>query len=168
MQLPIEELTAEAFAPFGRVIERPERSPDASGAGWSWWAEAALLDTDGRAFGVGYLDLRPAAPSFDWAERHMRTLEAVVPTGLPCLLYVAPPEHPEQPERLPPFERFRVFRIPSGKGVVMDRGVWHGAPLASDGPTGALVLILEGTGKTDVTVVRFPESPVQIGPRGED
>jgi hypothetical protein len=42
----------------------------------------------------------------------------------------------------------------------MDRGVWHGAPLAADGPSTVAVLILEGTGRTDVDVARFPDSPV--------
>jgi hypothetical protein len=47
----------------------------------------------------------------------------------------------------------------------MDRAVWHGAPLA-EAPTRALVLILEGTGRHDVTMVRFPDGPVAIGEEG--
>jgi ureidoglycolate hydrolase len=154
--LPVEPLTPQAFAPYGRVIGRPNRSPDATGPGWSWWAETTLLGGDGRPYGVGYLDVEPAEPSFDWAERHMRTLEAVLATTRDLLVYVGPAEHPGEPLRLPDMSRFRVFRVPAGSGVVMDRGVWHGAPLAADGPTPALVLILEGTGRHDVSLVRFP------------
>ncbi|MFL5232075.1 MAG: hypothetical protein ACJ8DM_04025, partial [Microvirga sp.] len=58
---------------------------------------------------------------------------------------------------------FRVFRVPPGTGVVMDRGVWHGAPLADGAPAKAIVLLLEGTGTEDVTVVRFEDGPVTIG-----
>jgi ureidoglycolate hydrolase len=79
-------------------------------------------------------------------------------------VYVAPAEHPEQPRRLPAFDRFRAFRVPAGAGIVMDRGVWHGAPFAAEGPTPALVLLLEGTGRHDVTLVRFSETPVAIEP----
>src|SRR5439155_3272247 len=61
-----EQLTADAFAPYGRVVERPFRSPDADGPGWRWWAETALLPGDGRPWGVGYLELEPTAPQFDW------------------------------------------------------------------------------------------------------
>ena len=157
-----EQLTADAFAPYGRVVERPFRSPDATGPGWRWWAETALLPGDGRPWGVGYLDLEPTAPQFDWAERHMRTLEAILATAGDVLVYVGPPDHPEEPGRLPSLERFRVFRVPAGSGVIMDRGVWHGAPLAADAPTRALVLILEGTGRHDVTIARFPDRPVRI------
>jgi ureidoglycolate lyase len=158
----VEELTPETFAPFGTVLAEPRRTQDADGPGWRWWAETALLSGDGRPWGVGYLDLEPAAPRFDWAERHMRTLEAIVATGGDLLAYVAPAEHPEEPLRLPGLDRFRVFRIPAGQGIVMDRGVWHGAPFAAEAATSALVLILEGTGRHDVHLARFPETPVEF------
>ena len=160
--LPAEALTAEAFAPYGRVIERPERTRDAEGSGWSWWAETAVLSGDGRAWTVGYLDLQPAEPTFDWAERHMRSPEAILATAGDLLVYVGPAEHPEEPWRMPALDRFRAFRVPAGSGVIMDRGVWHGAPLAPNGATPALVLLLEGTGRHDVSIVRFPDTRVSI------
>jgi ureidoglycolate lyase len=161
IRLPVEPLGAEAFAPYGRVVELPSRAEDAAGPGWRWWAETAYLASDGRPFGVGYLDLAPAGGSFDWAERHLRTQEAVFATSADLLVYVAPADHPDEPARLPAPDRFRVFRVPPGSGVVMDRAVWHGAPLATR-PTRALVLILEGTGRHDVTMVRFPDGPLGI------
>jgi ureidoglycolate lyase len=157
-----EALTDGAFAPYGRVVALPERPQDAEGPGWRWWAETAMLSGDGRPWGVGYLDLQPAPLQFDWAERHMRTQEAIFATSADLLVYVGPADHPEEPARLPPFDRFRAFRVSPGEGLVMDRGVWHGAPLAADGPTRALVLIQEGTGRHDVTVVRFENAPVHI------
>jgi ureidoglycolate lyase len=162
MALPVRELSAEAFRPYGRVIQLPDREHDAFGERWRWWAETVLLPTDGRAFGVGFLELRPGPLRFDWAERHMRTVEAVIAGDRECLVYVGPPEHPEEPGRLPGLDRFEVFRIPPGNGVAMDPGVWHGAPLAPAGPTTAVVLILEGTGREDVTIVRFEDDPVEI------
>ena len=161
MELTVETLTPESFAPYGRVIGRPERASDADGAGWSWWAETALFSGDGRPVGLGYLDLRPGTTSFDWAERHLRTPEAVLAMSTDVLLYVGPPEHRDEPLRLPPLESFRVFRVPAGAGVLLDRAVWHGAPFAIDRPGAAVVLILEGTGRTDVSKVSF--DPVDIG-----
>jgi len=160
--LRAEALDQETFAPYGRVVSLPDRPQDAEGPGWRWWAETAFLSGDGRPWGVGYLDLEPARLQFDWAERHMRTQEAIFATSSDLLVYVGPADHPEEPGRLPPLEAFRVFRVPPGTGVVMARGVWHGAPLAADAPTRGLVLIQEGTGRHDVTVVRFPDAPVQI------
>ncbi len=161
--LPVEPLTEEAFAPFGRVIRTPERPHDADGPGWRWWAETVVLEGDGRSWGVGYLDLEPAPPRFDWAERHLRSLESIVPVSGSCLIYVGPAEHLDHPDRLPTLADFHVFRLPPGTGVVMDRGVWHGAPLADGAPAKAIVLLLEGTGAEDVTVVRFEDAAVTIG-----
>jgi ureidoglycolate lyase len=162
--LPVRELTEEAFAPYGRVIRLPDRDRDAGGPGWRWWAETVILEGDGRPWTVGYLDLEPSPPPrFDWAERHLGSLEAIVPIHGGCLVYVGPADHIDEPEHLPPIEDFRVFRVPPGFGVVMDRAVWHGAPLAEDGPAKAIVLLLEGTGREDVTVVRFEDAPVLIG-----
>ena len=162
-----EALTPEAFEPFGRVIALPDEEPHATGAGWRWWAETVLLEGDGRAWGVGYLDLLPTEPRFDWAERHMRTQEAILATTAEILIYVAPPDHLEEPDRLPELSRFRAFTIPARAGVVLDRAVWHGAPFTLGGAAAALVLILEGTGREDVTVVRFPESPVDVELNGQ-
>ena len=162
VRIAAEPLSADAFVPFGRVIQLPDRTTDASGPGWRWWAETVMLPTDGRPFGVGYLDLEPAPPQFDWAERHMRSVEVIVPLGGECLVYVGPPEHREDPGRLPDLATFRVFRVPPGSGVAMDPGVWHGAPLAPGGPTTAMVLLLEGTPTQDATIVRFEDRPVEI------
>ncbi len=164
VSLQAQPLTMKAFAPYGRVVERPGRASDAEGPGWRWWPETAVLAGDGRAWTVGYLDLQPAEPRFDWAERHMRSLEAILATAGDILVYVGPAEHPEEPGRLPALERFRAFLVPAGSGVIMDRGVWHGAPFAAGEATLALVLLLEGTGRHEVTIVRFPDTPVAIHP----
>jgi hypothetical protein len=76
-------------------------------------------------------------------------------------VYVAPPDHPDEPDRLPPFDAFRVFRLPPGSGVVLHPAVWHGAPIAET-PAKAIVLLLAGTGQQDVTVVRFEDAPIMI------
>lgn len=160
--LRVEPLSRDAFAAFGEVVTRPDIDAHASGPGWRWWAETALLAGDDRPWGVGYLDLEPTRPRFDWAERHMRTLEAVFATSGDLFVYVGPPDDLDQPERMPALEAFRVFRVPAGSGVVLDRGVWHGAPIAASEKTSAIVLILEGTGRDDLTLVRFPDTPVDV------
>jgi ureidoglycolate lyase len=162
MNLTVQELTAAGFAPFGEVIAQPDRQSDASGPGWQWWAETMLLPRDERPHSIGYLRLQPGNRRADWAERHMQSPEVVVPLGGDCLVYVGPPDHLEEPARLPALERFQVFRVRSGQGVVLRPGVWHGAPLALDAPLAALVLLLQGTGQTDKSLARFAHTPLDI------
>ena len=149
-----EPLTREAFAAFGHVVARPEATPDASGPGWAWWAEAAELRPEERPYTVGYLDLEPVEPLFDWAEYHRQTVELILPLGGDCLVYVAPPS--DEPRD------FRVFRLDAGAGVLLNPGVWHGAPLALDRPLAAVVFLRRNTGKEDTMVVRFPDEPIRI------
>ena len=162
MHLDVEELSAGAFAPFGVVIEQPAAEPSAGGPGWQWWGETALLAGDDRPFGIGFLRLAPADLRFDWAERHMRTPEMLIPAGGDCLVYVGPPDNPQQPDQLPPLESFRVFRVREGQGVLLHPGVWHGAPLAVDRPLSVVVLLHQHTGTTDLSLVRFEDRPVRI------
>jgi ureidoglycolate lyase len=162
MRLQVEDLHAEAFAPFGEVIQQPRSLPNAMGNGWRWWGEIALLTGDERPYGIGYLDLEPADLRFDWAERHMYSAELLIPAGGDCLVYVGPPDHPDQPDRMPPLESFRVFRVRAGQGVLLHPGVWHGAPLAIDRRLNVVVLLLQGTGTRDTSVVRFSDSPVEM------
>ena len=162
MPLPILDLTPSAFAPFGEVIQQPDRPNDASGPGWQWWGELLTLPAADRPYAAGYLDLQPAALRFDWAERHMHSDELIVPLTGDCLVYVAPPEHINDPDHLPSMDHFRVFRVCQGQAVLLKKGVWHGAPLADGRPAKVLVLLLQNTGQQDIHLVRFEDAPVEI------
>jgi ureidoglycolate lyase len=150
-----EPLSQEAFSALGRVVDEPAGPPDASGDAWRWWAETALLGpVDGR-YALGYLELEDEGRGFDWAERHLRSEELVVPVRGELLLYAGEPSSNGP-------AGFRAFRMRPGQAALLDKGVWHGAPLAVGGPAAALVLLLEGTGATDTEVVRFDEVTVEV------
>jgi ureidoglycolate lyase len=150
MPLGVENLEAESFARFGRVIDVPGREPDAAGDPWRWWARAAVLDHGERPCAVGYLEVEPGRAGFDWAERHHRSEEMVIPLGGELHVYVAAPEP----------EDFRVFRVRPGQAVILGKGVWHGAPLARR-PASAIVLLAERTGELDTDKVSFEEIAVE-------
>jgi ureidoglycolate lyase len=155
-KLAIEELTPDAFAPYGAVVEQPDARADASGHGWAWWGETQLLAHADRPYGVGYLDLEAGKLQFDWAERHSESIEVIIPLGGDCLIYVG------SPGDAPDWDRFRVFRLCSGQAVVLNQGVWHGAPLALEHDLKALVLLRQGTGAEDVQKAERDSGPVEI------
>jgi ureidoglycolate lyase len=138
----VEALDAEAFRPYGRVVELPDGQPDSVGDPWRWWGETALLE-EGR-YAVGYLDVDPGRSSFDWAERHGDSEELVIPVRGELLVYVGEP--------------YRVFRVRPGQAVILAKGVWHGAPLAGDGPACAIVLL---RAQRETEMIQFDEIEVQ-------
>lgn len=162
MEIAIQDVTAENFAPYGQVIAQPARPQDGSGPGWRWWGELAHLQGGDRPYTIGYLDLKPAPLRFDWAERHMLSDELLAPLGGSCLVYVAPADFPDEPGRLPALERFEVFRVRQGQAVLLKPGVWHGAPLAEDHPLNVLVILLHNTSAQDGYVCHFEDTPLVI------
>src|ERR687884_405327 len=59
-ELAARSLDPQTFTRYGIVLEQPTRPHDAEGPGWRWWAETASLAATGKAYGIGFLDLRPA------------------------------------------------------------------------------------------------------------
>ena len=128
-----EPLTAEAFAPFGDVLEvkgAPDRliNQDLCGR----YHDRARLDfgTDGRA-GISLFDAVPRALPYtlDMVERHPEGSQAFLPmTEAPFLVIVAPDADgvPGTP---------RAFLTAPGQGVNYHRGTWHGVltPLSAPG-----------------------------------
>jgi hypothetical protein len=92
----------------------------------------------------------------------MRSDELLIPASGSCLVYVGPPETPDQPDRLPDLQRFRVFRVRQGQAVLLKAGVWHGAPLGDGSPAQVIALLLKDSGALDNSLVRLPENPVTI------
>lgn len=156
MRLPVRDLTPETFRPYGAVIQQPAADADAIGDGWRWWSESAQVPPSDQPYVVGFLALEPATPEFDWAEYHLQSKETIIPLGEECLLYVG--ASGDEPE----WEHFEVFRIRQGQGVILDEGVWHGAPLATEAALSALVLLRRGTGTHDTYRADHPGGPIVI------
>jgi ureidoglycolate lyase len=119
----IEPLTAEAFAPFGEVIEARGAPTVMINRGiCGRYSDLAALDfTDGRA-GISVFEGQPyALPlTLEMVEQHPLGSQAFLPMSeYPFLVVVAPDENgvPGAP---------RAFLTRPGQGVNYRRGVWHG------------------------------------------
>jgi ureidoglycolate lyase len=120
-RIRIEPLTAEGFAPFGRLIDVGDRAPDTvavSGTeGWQVPFESgrplvSLLRTP-------YQGLR-----FKTMERHFHVSQAFIPLGGEhAAVAVAPPS--DDPANLPELAAIRAFLLDGSKGYVLHRGTWH-------------------------------------------
>jgi ureidoglycolate lyase len=132
--LTVEPLTAEAFAPWGDVIEATGASFPINGGMCDRFHDLARMEfvgEGGRAgISVGWGRPYPLPHAFDLVERHPLGSQAFVPmTEDPFLVIVAPDEggRPGRP---------RVFITAPGQGVNYLRNVWHGVltPLGRAAP----------------------------------
>ena len=131
-EIRTEPLTAEAFAPFGDVIEvagAPDRLINAGLCGRHH--DLARLDfSDGRA-GVSLFDAEPRALPYtlDLLERHPDGSQCFVPMHREAWLVTVAPDAGGRPGAP------RAFLAASGQAVNLHRGTWHGVltPLAAPG-----------------------------------
>ncbi|MBX3566034.1 MAG: ureidoglycolate lyase [Sphingomonas sp.] len=119
-----EPLTAEAFAPFGHVIEASDAATrieinQGHAIRYDCLAETDVNDGGGTA-AISIFRARPlAALELKTFERHPLGSQAFVPlSGKPYLVAVAPPGH------LNPAS-IRVFQAEPHQGVQYSKGTWH-------------------------------------------
>ena len=131
-RIKAQPLTAEAFAPFGDVLEvsgLPDRLINAGLCGR--YHDRARLDFgDGRA-GISLFDAEPRALpyKFDLVERHPDGSQAFIPMHRAPFLVIVAPDDGGAPGR--PL----AFLTDGAQGVNYLRGTWHGVltPLSAPG-----------------------------------
>jgi ureidoglycolate lyase len=130
--LVAQPLTADAFAPFGEVLDTagaPDRLINQGLCGR--YHDRARLDfADGRA-GISLFDAEPRSLPYrlDMVERHPDGSQAFLPmTQAPFLVIVAPDESGTPGRPL-------AFLTAPGQGINLARGTWHGVltPLSAPG-----------------------------------
>lgn len=136
-------LTAEAFAPYGDVLEA-RGAPDKlinQGLCGRFHDRARLDFSDGRA-GISLFKAEPRAlpMRLDMVERHPDSSQAFLPMSQEPFLVVVAPDEGGRPGR--PI----AFVTEPGQGVNYHRGVWHGvlAPLSAPGLFAVVDRIGEG------------------------
>ena len=144
MRIVAEQLTAEAFAPFGDVIDTTG-APDKvinQGLCGRYHDRARLSFGDGRA-GVSLFNAEPRALPcrLEMVERHPLGSQCFIPmTAAPFLVVVAPDAGgaPGTPQ---------AFVTRPGQAVNYHKGTWHGvlAPLCAPGLFAVVDRIGEGT-----------------------
>ncbi|TCR61123.1 ureidoglycolate lyase [Bosea sp. BK604] len=114
--LPVEPLSAEAFAPYGWLLA-PEGPRDAGREGYDIWIKPFAAEGAPRLQIVRY-HARPLVVGM--IERHLHVTEARLPLpGPPAIIVVASPDL-----AAPAPQDLRAFRL-DGTGVIFRRGTWH-------------------------------------------
>ncbi len=143
--IPIAPLTAEAFAPFGTVIDKASVAPRPMNAGNArrYHDLAAVPVTgEGRRVVIGHVEAEPYALPLrlSLVERHPFGAQAFVPLSpAPFLVAVCPDQdgHPGPP---------LAFLTAPGQGVCYGPGIWHGVLTPLHAPQDFLVIDRGGPG----------------------
>lgn len=129
--IPAEALTAEAFAPWGEVLEatgEPDRIINEGRCGR--WHERGRLDVEGRGGISIFRSQSVRLPyAFRLVERHPLGSQAFLPMTEHSFLVIVAPDEGGRPGRP------RAFLTAPGQGINLARGAWHGVltPLADPG-----------------------------------
>ncbi|GJE17016.1 ureidoglycolate lyase [Methylobacterium marchantiae] len=148
-------LTADAFAPFGRIIDKAGIDPRSMNAGMARRfhdvAEIRAIGEDARVV-IGLVEAQPySLPlSVGLVERHPLGAQAFVPLNTAPFLVVVCPDDGGRPG--PP----QAFVTAPGQGICYDLGIWHGV-LAPFGAPQEFLVIDRGGGGVNLEEVRFDE-----------
>ena len=143
MKIIIEPMTADAFAPFGDLLEA-KGIPDKiinQGLCGRFHDRARMDFSDGRAgISIFHAEKRDLPLKLDLVERHPDGSQAFVPMShQPFLVVVA-----EDQNGIP--QNIRAFLTEAGQVINIHRGVWHGVltPLYDPGLFAVIDRIGEG------------------------
>jgi ureidoglycolate lyase len=162
ISLKPQPLTAEAFAPFGDVIETGSKSPlainDEMAQRYDDLASLDIGDQGGRPnVSLFVSQPRPLPVIIDMIERHPLGSQLFMPLGdYPYLVAVTDGTPPFQPSDL------SVFLITDGRGVNYRKGLWH-LPLCTLFETGRYLVVDRGGPGDNCDEYHFPrESPITV------
>ena len=143
MKIIIEPMTADAFAPFGDLLEA-KGTPDKiinQGLCGRFHDRARMDFSDGRAgISIFHAEKRDLPLKLDLVERHPDGSQAFVPMSHQPFLVVVAEDQNGTPQSI------RAFLTEAGQAINIHRGVWHGVltPLYDPGLFAVIDRIGEG------------------------
>jgi ureidoglycolate lyase len=158
-----EPLTAEAFAPFGEVIEASDRTErNAINYGYTTrfndLARIDVSDGGGHAI-VSLFRARPLDPPIlKVFERHPLGSQSFTPLQVRPFLVAVAPAGEFEPATV------RVFRAAPHQGVNYAKGVWHHFLLPLDAESDFLVIDRAGPGENLDEIELAPAGQILVRP----
>lgn len=143
IDLPAQDLTGEAFAPFGTVIPPMQD-------GTPFGAADARLHLSGGTPRFYAMRLPNRGLTIGRITRHRNVTQVLASAGgLAWLIAVAPPPPEDAPDAKPALADIKAFRIPGDAAIMLSRGTWHAGPLFASEQASFFNLELSDTNETD-------------------
>ncbi|WP_428547706.1 ureidoglycolate lyase [Profundibacter sp.] len=153
-----QPLTADAFAPFGDVLQavgKPDKIINNGFCGRYHDRARLDFDPDGRA-GISVFKAEPRALPYtlDMLERHPDGAQAFIPMSLDAYLVTVAEDENGRPVNI------RAFIAGPGQGINYHRNTWHGVltPLSAPG----LFAVVDRIGETPNLEEHHLKTPLTI------
>jgi ureidoglycolate lyase len=164
VQLSIQPLTAEAYAPFGDVLEPRAgvtgvRVNEGSALRFDHIAELTNL-RDGRAnLNIAHFECQPRTLPFTVRvlEKHPHSTQLFSPLGAERYVVVV-----ATGDAQPDWRSLRAFLASGRQGITYHPGVWHHTLMALDQVTGFHCIVWEDGSAGDCTVYQVPECEQRV------
>jgi ureidoglycolate hydrolase len=135
--LPITPLSAEAFGPFGQLIEAAED-------GVSFGDADAQLKLDAGKPRLYIMKLNGRGLAFTQITRLRQVTQRLASVGgAPWFIALAPPGNLQNEAAKPRLEDNRAFRVPGDMAIKLDEGTWHAGPFFEQFP---FIILQSGNG----------------------
>lgn len=156
-ELVPESVSADAFALFGQLLNKPSGKPLADTAEMTYWGGIARFEFP-EELSSGFLTSRHTSSKVEQLERHQKTGEILVALNSDAVICMATPGSRVETGEA----ELGAFLVRRGDAIKMHPGTWHWLPI----PVGTdearfLVLFADRTESEDLEVVELPE-PVTV------
>ncbi|MGH6945565.1 MAG: ureidoglycolate lyase, partial [Geminicoccaceae bacterium] len=134
VEIRLEPLTAESFAPFGQLLAERDTPPVFQASHLRSWRMNFEVDGAAQLLVVRYVH-EPFACHL--LERHLSVTQAFGPLGEhPSVMVAAPPTDLDDLDHVPRPDEVRAFYVRGSRGLMLWRGTWHALtrfPVRSEG-----------------------------------
>ena len=142
VEIPLQPLTAEAFASFGQILGHLDAPPIFEAPHLRSWRLDFELEGPVELMVARYLH-QPF--EFTAIERHFDVTQTFIPLGdQPSVMVVAAPTDPQAWSAVPEPDELHAFLIPGDRGFMLWRGTWHALTCFPVRPGGAPFALITG------------------------
>ena len=123
LEIKLEPVTAEIFAPFGEIIEAKHSKPAFTGKNMESWQMAFSIDGATELM-INRFHYQPL--EFSMMERHFHVTQSFLPFGkIPMAMVVSEPNDSKNLSSIPKPEDIRAFYLDGSQGIMLWQGTWH-------------------------------------------
>lgn len=138
--IKVQELTKDNFQKFGEVLTIEGREAGGNPNTHLWFPKVTVVDDKTS---VNLMKLIPHEFVVKDFEKHNETVENLIPIDGDLIVALAPAGELKE-------ENIEVFYIPCGKGICLNKEVWHAIPFAVGKEVMSTVVFKYDTSNTDI------------------